>query len=79
MSSTPLVSVVCITMNHAAYVERSFTSMIHQTFKDFEILYVDNNSRDKSFEIADKIFRESGLPYRGFKRDKNFGASENVN
>lgn len=79
METKPQVSVVCLTMNHARFVERSVTSLVNQTFRDFEIIYLDNNSTDGTFEIADKIFRESGLPYRSYRRTENHGISTNMN
>jgi alpha-1,3-rhamnosyltransferase len=75
----PLVSVVCLTMNHARFVERSYRSLVDQSFRDFEIIYLDNNSTDNTFEIADAIFRSSGLPYRSFRRTENYGVAANVN
>ncbi|MEO6539854.1 MAG: glycosyltransferase [Ferruginibacter sp.] len=79
MNTMPLVSVICISMNHEKFIERAFNSLVSQTFKDFEILYLDNNSADNSFEIADKIFKNSGLPYTGFKRTESNILSTNVN
>ena len=75
----PLVSIICISMNHAKYVKQSFDSVVAQTYKNIEIIYVDNNSLDNSFEISNEIFLNSGLPYKGFKREKNYSVSENLN
>lgn len=75
----PLVSVLCLTMNHAAFVERSFQSILDQTYKNIEIIYLDNNSADNTFEIADKILSTSGVDYKKYKRDKNYGVALNVN
>lgn len=75
----PLVSVLCLSMNHENFIEKSCLSLIDQTFKNFEIIYVDNNSTDRTFEIANKIFLNSGLPYTGYKREKSYGVSANLN
>ncbi|MEI9912652.1 MAG: glycosyltransferase family A protein [Bacteroidota bacterium] len=74
-----LVSVLCLSMNHDQYVEQGYSSVLNQTYRNLEILYVDNNSKDKTFEIADKLFRNSGLPYKGFKRTESYGISANLN
>ncbi len=79
MDNLPLVSILCISMNHAEYVKQSFDSIVQQTYKNIEIIYVDNNSSDQSFEIANEIFLKSGLPYKGFKREKNYNIPENLN
>ena len=79
MQDKPLVSVVCLSMNHAAFIERSFKSLTSQTFRDFEIIYLDNNSTDGSFGIGEKLLKDAGFPYRGFKRAENFGTADNMN
>lgn len=79
MNTKPLLSVICVSMNHEPFIERSFLSLINQTFRDFEILYIDNNSSDKSFDIADQIFKNSGLAYQHFRREKNYLLSPNLN
>lgn len=79
MNEYPLVSVICISMNHAKYVKQSFESVIQQTYPNIEIIYVDNNSTDDTFEIANELFLKSGLPYKGFKREKNYNIPENFN
>lgn len=77
--SYPLVSILCLSMNHENYIEKSVGSAISQTYPNVEFLYVDNNSADASFELADALFQASGLPYKGFKREKGFGISANIN
>lgn len=74
-----MVSVMCLTMNHAPFTKNSFSRLVNQTFRDFEILYLDNNSHDDSFAIADKILSESGLPYKSFRRTESHGIAHNLN
>lgn len=75
----PLVSILCLSMNHQDYIEKSVSSVIRQTYPNLEIIYVDNFSIDASFEKADALFQASGLPYKGFKREKSYGISANLN
>ncbi len=75
----PLVSVISVSMNHAKYVEQGFSSIIKQTYKNIEVLYVDNNSADETFEIGDKLYKESGLTYQGFKRERSYNLPSNLN
>lgn len=74
-----LVSVLLLSMNHERYVKQACDSILSQTWPNIELLYVDNNSADSTFEIADTIFRSSGLPYHGYKREKSYGISANLN
>jgi glycosyltransferase involved in cell wall biosynthesis len=79
MPESPLVSILCISMNHAAFIENSFLSAVNQTYANKEILFVDNFSTDQSFEIGLQVFQNSGVSYQAFKREKNYGISENLN
>jgi glycosyltransferase involved in cell wall biosynthesis len=74
-----LVSVLCLSMNHEKFVEQGYTSVLNQTYKHIEVLYADNNSKDRTFEIADSIFKKSSVAYKGFKRTENYGISANLN
>ena len=47
----PKVSVILTSYNHAAYISAAIESVLNQTFSDFELLIVDDGSRDNSREI----------------------------
>lgn len=51
---TPLVSIVVVNYNGEKYVERCISSILSQTYKNLEIIFVDNNSKDNSVEIIKK-------------------------
>ena len=46
-----LVSVVVASYNHAEYLKRRMDSLINQTYKDIEILVIDDCSTDESVEV----------------------------
>lgn len=50
----PFLSVIVPVYNVEAYVEECLKSILSQTFKDFELLLVDDGSSDKSGEICDR-------------------------
>ncbi|WP_455076980.1 glycosyltransferase family 2 protein [Prevotella koreensis] len=52
---TPKISVIIPLYNKEKIVERSVNSVLNQSFKDFELIIVDDGSTDKSFEIVNKI------------------------
>lgn len=54
MNNNPLVSIIIPTKNSAEFLENCLKSIISQTFKNIEIIVVDNNSTDKTKEIAKK-------------------------
>ncbi|MFZ4798571.1 MAG: glycosyltransferase family 2 protein [Bacteroidia bacterium] len=74
-----LVSVICVCWNHEEYIEQCLKSILDQTFKNIEIIFIDNNSTDQSFEIASKILKNSTIPYSLNKRNSNFGIANNLN
>ena len=46
------VSIITPVYNVEECIERSIKSVINQTCKDFELLLIDDGSKDKSIEIA---------------------------
>jgi glycosyltransferase involved in cell wall biosynthesis len=50
-----LVSIIIPTYNHAHFLERALKSVIQQTFKNWEILLIDNHSTDNTIEIVNQI------------------------
>lgn len=73
-SKNPLVSVIIPTKNSAQFLEKCLISIKKQTYKNIEIIVVDNNSTDNTKKIArkyaDKVFNRG--PERSAQR--NFGA-----
>ena len=59
----PRISVVIPVYKVGKYIENSMKSVCYQTFKDFEVVLVDNNSPDDSIEIAEKVLKEGGIDY----------------
>ena len=55
MDSKPFFSIVMPSYGVENYIENSVNSVLCQTFKDFEIIIVDDCSPDKTGEIADKL------------------------
>jgi glycosyltransferase involved in cell wall biosynthesis len=72
---SPLVSVIIPTKNSAKCLEHCLASIKNQTYKNIELIVVDNNSTDQTKQIAekftDKIFNYG--PERSAQR--NFGAN----
>ena len=50
--STPLVSVVLPVYNGAAYLRESIDSILSQTYKNIELIIINDGSKDKSEEIC---------------------------
>ena len=48
---SPKISVIVAVYKSEAYIRRCVDSLLAQTFRDFELLLVDDGSPDKSGEI----------------------------
>lgn len=71
------VSVILVTWNVEGFIRQCLDSLRQQTFKDFEIIVVDNGSRDQTTSIVEKEYPEvllvSNRENEGFCRANNRG------
>ena len=51
-SKKPLVSILIPNYNYGKYLGYCLDSVIDQTYRDFEVIFRDNASTDRSFKIA---------------------------
>lgn len=63
----PAISVIVPVYNAEAYLEKSINSLLAQTFKDFELLLVDDGSTDASGELCD-AFAQADTRVRVFHK-----------
>lgn len=57
-STNPEISVIIPVLNCERYLEACLQSVRNQSFKNFEVLIINNGSTDRSPEIAEKFTRE---------------------
>ena len=69
------VSVVIPVYNLENRLGDTLNSLCAQSFRDFEIVVVDDCSRDHSADCAETVLKCSGVPYRVLRHDKNRGVS----
>jgi glycosyltransferase involved in cell wall biosynthesis len=55
MNNTPLVSVIVPCFNHESYILSCIESIVNQTFKSFELIVIDDGSKDGSPEILKEL------------------------
>jgi GT2 family glycosyltransferase len=74
LNQAPRVSVIVLNYNGRAYVERCLRSLFRNTYPYFEVLFVDNDSSDKSADLAEELFRTEPN-FILIRNPKNYGFS----
>ncbi|MCL5276200.1 MAG: glycosyltransferase [Deltaproteobacteria bacterium] len=70
------LTVVIPTYNRAQYLKKAIQGVLEQSFKDFRLIILDNNSSDNTATIV-KSFDDARIHY--IKNEKNIGSIENLN
>ena len=58
MSIKPLVSIVIPAYNHEKYIKETIKSLINQTYKNLELIVIDDGSTDSTFEKLQELKQE---------------------
>jgi len=77
MKKAPKISMLILTYNRAHLVERSIESVLNQTYKDYEIILVDNGSTDETPAIFEKYRNLENV--RIFRIEENIGFAKGFN
>ena len=74
MLNLPLVSVIVTSYNYESYINKTLESIINQTYRNFEIIVVDDCSSDKSVDIVkDFIAAHPDINIKLIEHVENFG------
>ncbi|MBI4370942.1 MAG: glycosyltransferase [Elusimicrobia bacterium] len=65
----PRVSVVVPAWNAEAFLEKTLETVAAQTFRDFELIVVDDGSRDGTKKAADRFLERAGLEGRCLRQE----------
>ena len=69
------ISIIIPTFNSSKTIETNIDSIINQTFKDFEVIVIDNNSTDKTVDLI----KNKNLPKIKFLVEKDKGIFDAIN
>ena len=76
--STPLVSVIMPYYKKSEFINASVNSILNQSFKEFEIILIDDELTKNSYEILENV-KKLDVRIRVFKNKKNLGAGQSRN
>ncbi len=75
---TPLVSVLMTSYNREKYIAEAIESLLRSTYQNFELIIVDDRSKDRTAEIA-KEYEQKDDRIKVFLNEKNLGQFPNRN
>lgn len=76
--SKPLFSVVIPVYNVEQFIEKCLTTVINQTFKDFEVIIVNDGTKDNSLSICEKFAKEDKRITIISQENKGLAAARNT-
>ena len=71
---TPFFSIIIPTFNQSSFLQKALKSVFNQTFKNFEVIVVDNNSKDGTKKVV-KSF--NNIVYRNINNEGIISKSRN--
>ena len=77
-NTNPKISVIVPVYNAEKYLHRCIDSILAQTFTDFELLLIDDGSKDKSGEICDEYAKKDKRIRVFHKENKGVSSARNV-
>ena len=69
-----VVSVIIPSYNYRRFLKKRLASVTGQTFRDIEIIFIDDSSTDGSLEYAKTVLKDSGVPFQIIHNTENSGS-----
>lgn len=79
INHNPLVSIIAVNYNGALDLPKFIKSIEQQSYRNFELIIVDNNSKDNSIDIISGFCGSSKTLIKLVKQDHNIGFAEGNN
>ncbi|MBX9597225.1 MAG: glycosyltransferase family 2 protein [Burkholderiales bacterium] len=76
-SNLPLVTVIVPCYNHEKYVETCLDSIFRQTYKNIEVIVVDDYSKDNSTQVINEVNKKYNFKF--IKHTENWGLTKTLN
>ena len=78
ISKSPVVSVIMPVYNSERFVSQAIQSILNQTYRDFELIIIDDGSSDNSWEIV-KFFQKRDSRIKAIRQSNNRGVAATSN
>jgi glycosyltransferase involved in cell wall biosynthesis len=75
----PLVSILLVGWNHERFIEQCIDSVARQTYKNLEVIFLDNGSSDNTYGKGLACLQASGLNFKSFQNSTGKSISKNLN
>lgn len=72
-NSSPLVSVIIPNYNYATYLPERILSIANQTYRNFEVIFLDDLSSDESVYVARRLLEQLNLEHKVIVNETNLG------
>jgi alpha-1,3-rhamnosyltransferase len=79
VNKKPLVSVIIPSYNHEKYVEQAILSVINQTYKNIELIIIDDGSKDNSPYLIKELINRNNSFKIIFEIQDNMGLCKTLN
>lgn len=77
--STPKVSIIMPCYNSEKYIEKAIQSVLEQTYRNFELIIIDDDSTDKTWEIIEQYAKKDFRVICTRKSENEKGISKSMN
>lgn len=74
----PLISIVMPSYNHGKFIAKSIDSILNQTYTNWELLIIDNNSTDETLDVLKKYKSEKRINVFYVNNKGSIGYSRNI-
>ena len=73
----PLVTVYITNFNYGKFIKKAINSVLNQTFKNYELIIIDDGSKDKSVEIIKEFQNKKNIKII-YQKNKGLVVSNNL-
>jgi len=77
--SAPLVSTIVLSYNHSQFILETLESVKAQTYKNLELILIDDCSSDDSVAVIEHWIKQTGLSCTFIRHEKNLGICKSLN